>query len=59
MVVSRDVPSPALSRVASIAEESPTVAGARMNLVQQKLLNSPIEKEEQLHVLIVEDNKIK
>ena len=59
--VARDAPSPALSRVASIAEENPTAAGARMTIVQhaQTMLNSPIEQEEQLHVLIVEDNKIK
>lgn len=57
--VPREVSSPSLSRVASIAEESPSVAGARMALTPQAVSDSPVERADQLHVLIVEDNKIK
>ena len=59
-VVSREAPSPALSRVASIAEESPVMARARSTMAQniQRQLEMAVDDSEQLHVLIVEDNKI-
>ena len=60
-VVTKDPPSAPLSRVGSIVEESPTSAGARIPSVQdfQRQITSIDEDPQKLHVLIVEDNKIK
>lgn len=59
--ITKDPPSAPLSRVGSIVEESPTSAGARLPSLQelQRQITAIDEDPRQLHVLIVEDNKIK
>jgi PAS domain S-box-containing protein len=59
-IVSREATSPALSRVGSIAEESPVIAGSRNTIAQnfQRQVDLASDGSEQLHVLVVEDNKI-
>jgi PAS domain S-box-containing protein len=60
-VVTKDPSSAPLSRVGSIVEESPTSAGARIPSAQdfQRQISTIDEDSHKLHVLIVEDNKIK
>lgn len=59
--VAKETPSAPLSRVTSIAEESPTTTGARMSIGRsvQQIAETTERDPEQLHVLIVEDNMIK